>query len=159
MGIFAPAVTYGAHRTGKDPSAFQTTAFAGHSQGGLAVHGEHFGLFTNTRGSYVCQATWSRTKGPENTRQWNVSTADWPRMHGLGFHSGNRIGLDATSGFLEAQRIRIAHDQNYGDVTPVRGVYKGHAGRNLSARRLPAVLPRLMAIQLLLSARVLPSDY
>lgn len=43
------------------------------------------------------------------------------------------IGLDPTVGsFLEAQHIRIAYGRDYGDVPPVRGVYKGHAGQNLS---------------------------
>lgn len=43
------------------------------------------------------------------------------------------IGLDPTSGsFVEARHIRIAYGRDYGDVPPVRGVYKGHAGQNLS---------------------------
>lgn len=43
------------------------------------------------------------------------------------------IGLDPTVGaFVEAQHIRIAYGRDYGDVPPVRGVYKGHAGQNLS---------------------------
>jgi transglutaminase-like putative cysteine protease len=43
------------------------------------------------------------------------------------------LGLDPTVGdFVEAQHIRIAYGRDYGDVPPVRGVYKGHAGQNLS---------------------------
>jgi transglutaminase-like putative cysteine protease len=43
------------------------------------------------------------------------------------------IGLDPTVGqFVEEQHIRIAYGRDYGDVPPVRGVYKGHAGQNLS---------------------------
>jgi transglutaminase-like putative cysteine protease len=43
------------------------------------------------------------------------------------------IGLDPTAGsVVEARHIRIAYGRDYGDVPPVRGVYKGHAGQNLS---------------------------
>lgn len=52
------------------------------------------------------------------------------------------IGLDPTVGqFVEEQHIRIAYGRDYGDVPPVRGVYKGHAGQNLSVDVLvrPAV--------------------
>jgi transglutaminase-like putative cysteine protease len=43
------------------------------------------------------------------------------------------IGLDPTVGeFVEEQHIRVAYGRDYGDVPPVRGVYKGHAGQNLS---------------------------
>ena len=52
------------------------------------------------------------------------------------------IGLDPTAGaFVEAQHIRIAYGRDYGDVPPVRGVYKGHAGQSLSVDVLvrPAV--------------------
>lgn len=43
------------------------------------------------------------------------------------------LGLDPTVGdYVEAQHIRIAYGRDYGDVPPVRGVYKGHAGQNLS---------------------------
>ncbi len=43
------------------------------------------------------------------------------------------IGLDPTVGsWVEAQHIRIAYGRDYGDVPPVRGVYKGHAGQSLS---------------------------
>ncbi len=52
------------------------------------------------------------------------------------------IGLDPTVGeWVEAQHIRIAYGRDYGDVPPVRGVYKGHAGQSLSVDVLvrPAV--------------------
>ena len=43
------------------------------------------------------------------------------------------LGLDPTVGqFVEEQHIRVAYGRDYGDVAPVRGVYKGHAGQNLS---------------------------
>jgi transglutaminase-like putative cysteine protease len=43
------------------------------------------------------------------------------------------LGLDPTVGeFVEAQHIRVAYGRDYGDVPPVRGVYKGHAGQSLS---------------------------
>ncbi|MES1257256.1 MAG: transglutaminase family protein [Acidobacteriota bacterium] len=43
------------------------------------------------------------------------------------------IGLDPTVGqFVEEQHIRVAYGRDYGDVPPVRGVYKGHAGQSLS---------------------------
>jgi transglutaminase-like putative cysteine protease len=52
------------------------------------------------------------------------------------------FGLDPTVGsFVEAQHIRVAYGRDYGDVPPVRGVYKGHAGQSLSVDVLvrPAV--------------------
>ncbi len=52
------------------------------------------------------------------------------------------IGLDPTAGrFQEARHILIARGRDYGDVPPVRGVYKGHAGQSLSVDVLvrPAV--------------------
>jgi transglutaminase-like putative cysteine protease len=43
------------------------------------------------------------------------------------------LGLDPTVGeFVDAQHVRVAYGRDYGDVPPVRGVYKGHAGQNLS---------------------------
>lgn len=43
------------------------------------------------------------------------------------------IGLDPTAGkFDEARHILVARGRDYGDVPPVRGVYKGHAGQSLS---------------------------
>jgi transglutaminase-like putative cysteine protease len=42
-------------------------------------------------------------------------------------------GLDPTLGQpLGLQHVRIAYGRDYGDVAPVRGVYKGHAGQRLS---------------------------
>jgi transglutaminase-like putative cysteine protease len=47
------------------------------------------------------------------------------------------IGLDPTSGnFNESRHILIARGRDYGDVPPVRGVYKGHAGQSLSVNVL-----------------------
>jgi transglutaminase-like putative cysteine protease len=43
------------------------------------------------------------------------------------------IGLDPTLGRpVTTQHVRIAYGRDYGDVPPVRGVYKGHAGQRLS---------------------------
>jgi len=43
------------------------------------------------------------------------------------------IGQDPTLGRpVGLQHIRIAYGRDYGDVAPVRGVYKGHAGQRLS---------------------------
>lgn len=52
------------------------------------------------------------------------------------------VGLDPTAGEFAAPRhILIARGRDYGDVPPVRGVYKGHAGQSLSVDVLvrPAV--------------------
>jgi transglutaminase-like putative cysteine protease len=52
------------------------------------------------------------------------------------------MGLDPTLGKpLGLQHVRVAYGRDYGDVAPVRGVYKGHAGQRLSVdvRVRPAV--------------------
>jgi transglutaminase-like putative cysteine protease len=52
------------------------------------------------------------------------------------------IGLDPTAGeFAEDRHIVVARGRDYGDVPPVRGVYKGHAGQGLSVdvRVRPAI--------------------
>src|ERR1700723_1524158 len=52
------------------------------------------------------------------------------------------IGLDPTLGNpVGLRHIRIAIGRDYGDVAPVRGVYKGHAGQSLSVdvRVRPAI--------------------
>ena len=52
------------------------------------------------------------------------------------------MGLDPTLGKpLGLQHVRIAYGRDYGDVAPVRGVYKGHAGQRLSVdvRVRPAI--------------------
>ena len=42
------------------------------------------------------------------------------------------IGLDPTMGQPVGPRhVRVAYGRDYGDVAPVRGVYKGHAGQQL----------------------------
>jgi transglutaminase-like putative cysteine protease len=51
-------------------------------------------------------------------------------------------GLDPTLGACVGLRhVRVAYGRDYGDVAPVRGVYKGHAGQRLSVdvRVRPAV--------------------
>jgi transglutaminase-like putative cysteine protease len=43
------------------------------------------------------------------------------------------FGLDPTLGTsVGLQHVRVAYGRDYGDVAPVRGVYKGHAGQRLS---------------------------
>jgi transglutaminase-like putative cysteine protease len=43
------------------------------------------------------------------------------------------LGLDPTLGHATTiQHVRIAYGRDYGDVAPVRGIYKGHAGQQLS---------------------------
>jgi transglutaminase-like putative cysteine protease len=43
------------------------------------------------------------------------------------------MGLDPTLGKpLGLQHVRVAYGRDYGDVAPVRGIYKGHAGQRLS---------------------------
>jgi len=52
------------------------------------------------------------------------------------------VGLDPTLGTTtSARHIRVAHGRDYGDVAPVRGVYRGQAGQRLSVNVLmrPAV--------------------
>jgi len=52
------------------------------------------------------------------------------------------VGLDPTLGAAVGLRhVRVAYGRDYGDVAPVRGVYKGHAGQRLSVdvRVRPAV--------------------
>ena len=52
------------------------------------------------------------------------------------------IGLDPTSGCPTSVRhVRVAYGRDYGDVAPVRGVYKGEAGQQMSVdvRVRPAV--------------------
>jgi transglutaminase-like putative cysteine protease len=42
-------------------------------------------------------------------------------------------GLDPTIGReVDMRHVRVAYGRDYGDVAPVRGVYKGHAGQRLS---------------------------
>jgi transglutaminase-like putative cysteine protease len=43
------------------------------------------------------------------------------------------FGLDPTLGQpVDLRHVRIAYGRDYGDVAPVRGVYKGHAGQRLA---------------------------
>lgn len=43
------------------------------------------------------------------------------------------FGLDPTLGQpVDLRHVRVAYGRDYGDVAPVRGVYKGHAGQRLS---------------------------
>jgi transglutaminase-like putative cysteine protease len=43
------------------------------------------------------------------------------------------FGLDPTLGQpVGLQHVRVAYGRDYGDVAPIRGVYKGHAGQHMS---------------------------
>jgi transglutaminase-like putative cysteine protease len=43
------------------------------------------------------------------------------------------VGLDPTLGEpVSPRHVRIAYGRDYGDVAPVRGIYKGHAGQRLA---------------------------
>ncbi len=43
------------------------------------------------------------------------------------------LGVDPTQGgSVSPLHVRVAYGRDYGDVPPVRGVYKGHAGQRLS---------------------------
>ena len=54
----------------------------------------------------------------------------WTEIYVPGF---GWLGLDPTLGRpVGLQHVRIAYGRDYGDVAPVRGVYKGHAGQRLS---------------------------
>jgi transglutaminase-like putative cysteine protease len=58
------------------------------------------------------------------------ATHAWVQAHVPDF---GWLGLDPTIGhFAEDRHIVIARGRDYGDVPPVRGVYKGHAGQSLS---------------------------
>ncbi len=69
------------------------------------------------------QATIERVIGGEASHAWvqaYIPETGW-------------IGLDPTAGeFAESRHILVARGRDYGDVPPVRGVYKGHAGQSLS---------------------------
>ncbi len=69
------------------------------------------------------QSTMERVIGGQASHAWVqvwIPEAGW-------------IGLDPTAGcFNESRHIHIAWGRDYGDVPPVRGVYKGHAGQSLS---------------------------
>jgi transglutaminase-like putative cysteine protease len=46
---------------------------------------------------------------------------------------GTWMGFDPTlGGPVGLRHVRVAYGRDYGDVAPVRGVYKGHAGQSLS---------------------------
>jgi transglutaminase-like putative cysteine protease len=50
----------------------------------------------------------------------------------LTFNNG-WMPLDPTLGRpVEMRHVRVAYGRDYGDVAPVRGVYKGHAGQSLA---------------------------
>jgi transglutaminase-like putative cysteine protease len=73
--------------------------------------------------STAAQSTMENVIGGQASHAWvqaNIPDVGW-------------IGLDPTVGyFVDEQHILVARGRDYGDVPPVRGVYKGHAGQSLS---------------------------
>ena len=71
----------------------------------------------------VARSTMENVIGGQASHAWvqaNIPEIGW-------------IGLDPTVGhFVDEQHIVVARGRDYGDVPPVRGVYKGHAGQSLS---------------------------
>jgi transglutaminase-like putative cysteine protease len=54
----------------------------------------------------------------------------WAEAH---LPNGGWMGLDPTLGKpVGLRHVRVAYGRDYGDVAPVRGVYKGHSGQRLS---------------------------
>lgn len=80
-------------------------------------------LEPNAASPAVAQAAMERVIGGQASHAWvqvYIPETGW-------------IGLDPTAGqFAEARHILVARGRDYGDVPPVRGVYKGHAGQSLS---------------------------
>ncbi len=75
----------------------------------------------------------SRTAEPDASMEEVVggqASHAWAEVY---LPSAGWIGLDPTLGRpVTTQHVRVAYGRDYGDVPPVRGVYKGHAGQRLS---------------------------
>jgi transglutaminase-like putative cysteine protease len=79
-------------------------------------------------GYLMPMAAASQEHGTEDVGGGQASHA-WMEMLVPGF---GWIGLDPTIGqAIGPRHVRVAYGRDYGDVAPVRGVYKGHAGQQL----------------------------
>jgi transglutaminase-like putative cysteine protease len=79
-------------------------------------------------GYLVPNAATGQDPGAEDVVGGQASHA-WMEMLLPGF---GWLGLDPTMGQPVGPRhVRVAYGRDYGDVAPVRGVYKGHAGQQL----------------------------
>jgi transglutaminase-like putative cysteine protease len=79
-------------------------------------------------GYLVSNAAVGQEPGAEDVVGGQASHA-WIEMLLPGF---GWLGLDPTMGQPVGPRhVRVAYGRDYGDVAPVRGVYKGHAGQQL----------------------------
>jgi transglutaminase-like putative cysteine protease len=78
---------------------------------------------SRTNGDEAARAAMENVIGGQASHAWvqaNIPEIGW-------------LGLDPTVGhFVDEQHIVVARGRDYGDVPPVRGVYKGHAGQSLS---------------------------
>ena len=71
-----------------------------------------------------------------NPQSAEVETHAWLEvLLPTGGGSGTWVGLDPTNrGFTGANHVKIGHGRSYSDVPPIRGMFRGPAGGELSAK-------------------------